>query len=371
MATVKRTDGPRGPRWIVRYHRPDGTTTQKSFRKSGLAHDYATEVEDTKRRGSYVDPARSKLTFSQMADLWREAMGHADTTIAARESDLKNHVMPVLGHLPLHQLRPLQLEHLLRQLERDLKSADTVKRVWGWVVSILAAAVRDERLTSNPAKGLKPKKPKARKVVPLEQSQVTDLIAALPAHHQALAKLAAGAGLRLGEVLGLRPTDVSWLSGSPVIHVQRQLVCPVGADPYLRLPKGGKDRTVPVSAALVAALALHMATYPRAAAWDAIDGCAASLVFASLDGRPVIHRRMTGNLALARRKAGLPTSVTFHSFRHFFASTLIAGGHSERQVGERLGHSSAEVTRLYGGLFASADQATRSVLEAGQDWLTG
>jgi integrase len=363
MATVKRTDGPRGPRWIVRYHRPDGKTTQKSFPKSGLAHDFATEVEDTKRRGSYVDPARSRITFAQMTDLWREGVGHADTTAESRESDLRLHILPAIGAMPLHQLRPLVLRRLVVHLEAKL-GAGSVKRVWSWVVSILGAAVEDGRLARNPAQGVKPKKKKPEPPLILTPDQVRLLVAHLPAHQQACAILAAGAGLRLGEVFGLTPGAVTWLAKEPTIHVKRQLILPVGKAPYLRLPKGGKDRTVPVSKAVVDALAAHMASHPRATVRDQLDGSDAQLIFASPEGLHPQQGRMTTNVRLAVGKAKLPAESHFHSLRHFFASTLIAGGLSEREIGLRLGHSSLAVTAMYGGLFPDADQATRTALDA-------
>jgi integrase len=49
-------------------------------------------------------------------------------------------------------------------------------------------------------------------------------------------------------------------------------------------------------------------------------------------------------LRAARRRAGLPESITFHDLRHFFASALIHAGCSVKQVQAALGHKSAKVT---------------------------
>ena len=58
-------------------------------------------------------------------------------------------------------------------------------------------------------------------------------------------------------------------------------------------------------------------------------------------------------------------SVTSHGFRHFFASALIAGGASVKQVQTVLGHASAVITlRTYAHLWPGDEDRTRDVMDA-------
>ena len=77
MATVNRVDGPRGPRWVVRYRRPDGGATMKRFTEAKAARTFASKVETEKAEGTFVDRSRSKLTFAEMAELWRAIAPHS------------------------------------------------------------------------------------------------------------------------------------------------------------------------------------------------------------------------------------------------------------------------------------------------------
>jgi len=56
---------------------------------------------------------------------------------------------------------------------------------------------------------------------------------------------------------------------------------------------------------------------------------------------------------------------TSHDLRHFYASALIAGGASVKQVQERVGHASAVITlETYSHLWPGDDDRTRDVMDA-------
>lgn len=364
MASVNRQDGPRGPRWIVRYRRPDGGATQRAFPQAKAAQAFAKMVEAKKMEGTYVNPGRGRLTYREMAELWLSVAEHTDTTATTVRSLMEHHVFPVIGDTPLAKLEaePLALAHLRRELLAKL-APGTVRNLWGFIGAVFNAAVADKRITTNPAKGLAPAKPTRPELRPLEGDAVEALVAALPAQYRGAAILAKGAGLRLGEALGFGPYRIDWANADRTLHVARQLIEPAGTAPYLRLPKGAKERWVPVGPSVTEPLAELLAG-PRATVEDRVDGVAAELAFSASQGGILGRRAVDRAVKTAAHKLGLPASTHFHELRHYYASSLIAAGCSEREVGLRLGHSSAEVTRIYGGLFNDADKRTRDAVEA-------
>ena len=69
-------------------------------------------------------------------------------------------------------------------------------------------------------------------------------------------------------------------------------------------------------------------------------------------------------MAPAKVAGGLDVDLSTHDLRHFFASALIVGGASVKQVQAVLGHSNAMITlRTYAHLWPGDDDRTRSVMD--------
>jgi integrase/recombinase XerC len=145
----------------------------------------------------------------------------------------------------------------------------------------------------------------------------------------ALLLLLYGAGLRIGEALGLARSTL-------------------GADPA-RLTaltitgKGRKQRLVPILPVIGRALAEYLAACPYH------PGPAAPLFLGERGKRlqPAIAARLVRDL---RRALGLPESATPHALRHSFATHLLADGADLRTIQELLGHASLSTTQGYTGV---------------------
>jgi len=118
-----------------------------------------------RRRGGHV-PA-TKLSFGDYATTWLEERARtrvdlgqlAETTFAIYERDLRNHLVPALGAIPLQQLDGGTLtRHYAQLLER--LSTKSIANVHGLAHRILHDAVMDGLLPHNPAdRAVKPKAP--------------------------------------------------------------------------------------------------------------------------------------------------------------------------------------------------------------------
>lgn len=104
--------------------------------------------------------------------------------------------------------------------------------------------------------------------------------------------------------------------------------------------KRGKTRVVPVVEPVRRAVADYVAACPFALSGDAP-------LFVGARGGPLnadlVRRAVRG----ARRRLGLPDSVTPHALRHSFATHLLAGGADLRSLQELLGHASLSSTQIY------------------------
>jgi integrase len=202
-----------------------------------------------------------------------------------------------------------------------------------------------ERLAAIPcSKRTAPSKGK-QKVYVATTEQIWQFRDAMPEHLRAAVLLGAFAGLRIGEVCGLRVADVDFMRG--IVHPVQQYG---GGD--LKTP--GSSAAIPIPRDLANMLGAsvqrfgtdHMVT----------DG----------DGRPMSPSGLTKAVQMARATVpGLPAKFSFHDCRHYFASLLIQSGADVKTCQARMRHASAVTTLdTYGHLWPDADESTRAAVGA-------
>jgi integrase len=349
MASVrKRTDG--RPGYTVRWRDEAGTQRKRSFSKKALADRFRAEVENALNTGSYVDPKAAKVTFYEVAEQWRLSQPHRENTAAGTLSRLTVHAYPTLGKRPIGQIKPSELQAWVSGLPL---SPSSVRPVWNTAKAVFKAAMRDRRISWDPTLGVKlPELPRVQ-VVPLTVAEVSAIADNIDPRYRALVMVGAGAGLRQGELFGLRVSDVDFLRRT--IRVAQQVQVARGGGTRVAPLKGrASTRTIPVGTTVIDAIAAHLRDYP--AGRD-------ELVFRDEDGKALYRVAFGKNVwSPARTAAGLP-ETTCHDLRHFYASTLIAAGRSVKVVAERLGNSPTVCLTTYAHLWPSDDELDRKAID--------
>ena len=147
MATIKRRPD-RGNRWEVRYRDPEGTQKARLFDRKVDAERFVTGVDHSILIGAYVDPAAGKVTFQSFAETWRRIQVHRAGTAQSAEQQLRLHVYPTIGHRPMAAIRPSEVQGLVQRLATEL-APSTVEVIYGRVVAVFRAAVRDRIVTTS------------------------------------------------------------------------------------------------------------------------------------------------------------------------------------------------------------------------------
>jgi len=139
--------------------------------------------------------------------------------------------------------------------------------------------------------------------------------------HRVLLMLIYSAGLRVGEAVRVRVSD---------IDSTRRMV-------FLRGAKGKKDRYTILSDALLAPLRQYYRKYrPR------------EYLFEGAGGRSHLSERSVQHVfEKAVQVAGIQKKATVHTLRHSFATHLLEAGVDLRYIQELLGHSSSKTTEIY------------------------
>jgi integrase len=193
-----------------------------------------------------------------------------------------------------------------------------------------------------------------RLVVPLSLDQVDAVAEVIGTQYRPLVILGTGAGLRIGEGLGLPVSAIDFLGRQLAVTQQTVTVRKVTT---IAVPKTAASvRTVPLADSVLTELSSCIQARPRfpgpLLVWDA-------------NGDPIPQNRFSTSWARAVARAGLPTGTRFHDLRHTYSSALISSGCSAKAVQAALGHKSAAITlNTYAHLWPSDEDRTRAAVEA-------
>lgn len=153
----------------------------------------------------------------------------------------------------------------------------------------------------------------------LDEAMRTSHRTSLGYRNRLAVRLMAGAGLRIGEVLSLRPKDVDPATGN------------------LRVTgKGNKTRTTRLPAS----------DLPLLRRWLEIKPKGKTLICRE-DGGPLASSALRQSIKRAAERAGIHKEVRCHSFRHRFAVTLAEDNVPVPHISRLLGHSSVATTEEY------------------------
>ena len=167
----------------------------------------------------------------------------------------------------------------------------------------------------------RPKKDKKLPVV-LSQEEVSRILSSVTnIKHRLILMLVYSAGLRVSEVVKLKPEDIDAARG--LIHIK-------GA-------KGRKDRYTMLSDVAMEVAKRYLREYGQSK-W----------LFPSRDREEHITTRTVEMIfSNACKKANIRKEATVHSLRHSFATHLLEGGTDLRYIQELLGHKSSKTTEIY------------------------
>ncbi len=290
-----------------------------------------TEVADRvaeaiKNRDAGIDS--ENMTVGGYLDRWLTAI--RDTvrvgTWKQYEMIARLHIKPYLGSVKLDKLNALRVQSFYRERLDAGLSARRVQYVHVTIRKALRDAVRWRLIPYNVADAVTPPRPTKPEITPLSAEQVKVLLAAARGNRlEALYVLAVTTGMRIGEMFGLKWSDLDLEAG--VLRVRRT----VAADGTVNPPKTSNSRrTIRLSGLAIRALRRH----PQTAEW----------VFASTAGTPTgicnFHKNSWKPLL---KRAGLP-HARVHDLRHTAATLMLSHGVPVKVVSEMLGHADVSTT---------------------------
>ena len=337
----------------------DGKTIRKTFRTLSDARAWRAEAHSALRLGTLRAPVRT--TLEQAAAEWltaaraqvvrtRSGSAYKPSALRSYEEALRTKVLPRLGHLRLSSVTRAAVQDLVDELIASGKSPSTVRNAVLPLRAIYRRALARSEVLVNPTLGLALPANRGRRERIAHPAEAKALLEAVSVEDRPVWATALYAGLRRGELKGLRWSDVDFERG--LIRVEQawdRMAGPIGPK-----SRAGRRR-VPLSKPLRSLLAARRL---RSGAGDD------ELVFGSGAQKPLDANALMRRGHVAWRKAGL-SPIGLHECRHTYAALMIAAGVNAKALSAYMGHSSITVTLdRYGHLMPGHEDEAATMLAA-------
>ncbi|MCZ6944840.1 site-specific integrase [Bacillus mycoides] len=326
------------------------TGKRKQIRRRGFATKREANEEMTLLKAEYLNDDFLKLShmsYTVFMDQWfKERQNQLQkATFRANYTHYLNIIKPRLGHLKMKEITTMHLQHYINTLiEEGHYSRGTINLTFSFIRTSLKRAKTLKLIKDNPAVDVVlPRVSKSEMEVWaidqvdyfLKESKKMKNVTRFYISFS----IALLAGMRQGEILGLRWKDVDLVNN--LIYI-RQTLSECGELKY-----GAKNitsiRTVHLPQILVKELESHkyFIEYEKEKAGDKYTDL--DLVLPSKYGKPLDSRSIRRSFYNVTEKLGLPR-IRFHDLRHTHATLLIQQNVNVKLISERLGHADIGTT---------------------------
>lgn len=231
-------------------------------------------------------------------------------------------------HTPPRQVKKEMIEAYLNQLFHEGREKSSQARALSSIRSLFDLLVLHDKIESSPAELIA--SPKFGRQLPdiLSVEEIDRIILCAASTQQgvrdaAMLEVMYSCGLRASEVISLKLGDLFF------------------GDGYIRITgKGDKQRLVPISERAKERIQQYLTLREPQRKGEEV-------LFLNNRGQKLSRVMLFTLLKNAAQKAGIDKKISPHTFRHSFATHLLEGGASIRQVQEMLGHESILTTEIY------------------------
>lgn len=384
-------------RWLAVWIDPDGRECTKAFHGKERAKEYAAKQEADVVRDEYIGPDAGEELLGPLAKKWIKLREISSGSRDKYERCNRLHVEPTFGHRKVKAPRPSEILEWLRDLGKTHGEA-TQALAYMILSGTFDLAVADGMRRHNPVRSpIVPRpEPELAEREPWTVERVWGVVDAHPEAYRAIPIVSAGCGLRECEAFALAEEDFDFEAGKVVIRRQIHLL---RGRWTFKAPKGGKERTAPLSPGVARIVQAHIQAYPPrpyALPWEMENGDledephACKLLFRWRGDDPRTHDKhirprgydqgvwkpalVTAGVIPERERPKEGGRARYavarqdgtHALRHWNSTTLMDAGVSLAGIMDFLGHSrkSAHVTlRVYGHTTEETFEAARDAID--------
>ena len=220
-----------GAGWEAAVYDEDGRKIRRTFPTEAAARSWRIDSLAARQKGEFRAPARRRIREAGKALIdgmergvvrTRSGELYKPSAIRSYETSLRVHIYPDLGGASLGDVRRGDVQALADRMLATGANPSTIRNALMPLRVIFRRAIEDDELTANPCTSLRLPAVRGKRDRIASLGEAARLIEALPTpSYRALWASAFYAGLRLGELRGLRWEDVSL--SDDIIHVRRAI----------------------------------------------------------------------------------------------------------------------------------------------------
>lgn len=350
------------------------TKTVKATSKTKAMQEYnifAAEVQ----KGTVAYTGKYKL--ADFTKTWYEdycLKNLAPKTQRSYKNHLNNRIIPALGYIDMSKLRPQHIIKFLEELKKPglrldgkkgLLSDESIMYCFRVLSSMLQDAMQWQIISSNPCSRVKAPIVKRHKYKLLSEEEIKQMLQYLDEEqlkYRMIVLLAIDSGLRLGELMALKWSDIDMKNN--ILNVTKSNQALGGKGVFTKSPKNESSvRNLVLSASIMELLKKYSLWQKEQKFMLANKWYDENWLFTKWDGQAMYPTTPSQWFRKFLKRKGLP-HMPFHALRHLSATLLISLGIPLKNVSNRLGHADIRTTaNIYSEALQSVDEKAANKMD--------
>ena len=334
----------------------DGKRHGKTFKKKTEAQTWLRKTQFEIDKG--LTYSSTQINLEQFLSDWLSVhkTGLKPRTGERYEQISRDYIYPYIGKIKFHDLRLDKVEKLYQNLLQEGVTIRNVRYAHSILHRSLQDAVRRGLVGFNAAHGARQPKMPYKEMQILDENQVMQFFLCVKNDcNEALYHLAIKTGMRKGELLGLKWSDLDWNRGTLRIQRQAQRI-PGKGRTFVSLKTRAGKRTISPGSETLQLLREHKSRQQLQKALEGVRWQDLDLIFPSKVGTIQSGSNVLKRFKALLESASLPP-IRFHDLRHTTASMMLIHGVTILVVSKILGHSQPSTTlNIYGHLIPAANE---------------
>jgi len=312
---IYKVKGKKGEFWGIDFY-DNGRRIKKIIGSKQDAEHSLHLVKADSLRGELQMIRKGDMRFQELCEKYLEYGKTNGKRSLRRDSFSIKALMDYFRYFKASQINPLHIEGYKKKRLEESKKPGTINRELACLKHMFNLAIKWKLVRENPVREVKLLKAKKYEMQILSKIEIDLLIKAAEERLKSVLIVALNTGMRRGEVLGLRWSDIDFVNYN--IHVKNT--------------KSGRDRDIPMNSLVADVLKKQ--------------DMSSEFVFLHLWQSDKSLKNVSHSLKMACHKVGIE-KFRFHDLRHTAATLMVQIGVDLVTIKEILGHSNIQTTMIY------------------------